>query len=257
VHDALAALPGVRHVTIDFAQKQVVVTADPSAADPKAFVRALVEAGYGGSVLKTATITGPKTAPKSGESGRPSPGLPDGENPPSKKKVGATSSGAFGTHISARAELDHDVLRPGEPFRIAVVAKIGIGWHIYGNPIGPGVGKPTTLSAEAPEGIQLDPARYAPAHKSEQDFGKAGKTWVWEYTGETVLYLSGRVSKTAQPGTLDLPITLAGQVCSATSCVPGRLTIPISIRIVPKESPSKPVHADLFAGFDKAQPAGK
>ena len=253
MHDALAALPGVRHVTIDFAKKQAVVSVEPSTADGQAFVRALEEAGYGGSVLNETPPAEQKsgTPPKAGSK----KGAPN--QPPSKNPGGQTASGAFGIHVSARAQLDHDAFHPGDPFRVAVVVKIGEGWHIYGNPVGPGIGKPTVLSAEAPATIQLDPARYTPAHKADQDFGKAGKTWVWEYTRETVLHLSGRVAKTAPPGTVELPIILTGQVCSATSCIPGHLTIPVTIRIVPKESSSKPVHADLFTGFDKAQPAGK
>jgi hypothetical protein len=64
---------------------------------------------------------------------------------------------------------------------IWVVANIvlDLGWHIYGNPKGPGPGLPTILEVTSlPEGVTADPARFLPAEKFlEPDLGP--DEWVW------------------------------------------------------------------------------
>jgi copper chaperone CopZ len=52
VQEALAALPGVRNVTIDFPKKQVTCQVDETAkpAEDGRFGKALEEAGFGGTI---------------------------------------------------------------------------------------------------------------------------------------------------------------------------------------------------------------
>ena len=166
----------------------------------------------------------------------------------------STTSRGFGKHVSVQVHTDRDGYRPGDSFRIAVVIDVEKDWHIYGNPVGPGVGKPTVISAAA-FGIQFDPARYAQAHKAEQDFGNGNKTWVWEHTGQSVHFLTGRIAESVKPGDVLLTIKVAGQSCSAATCIPGKVMTPLTVRIVGKDSPVKQIHSKWFVGFDKAQPA--
>jgi copper chaperone CopZ len=52
VRKALAALPWVRQVRVDFDKQLAVVTADARRYDEKALIKALEKAGYGGKVVK-------------------------------------------------------------------------------------------------------------------------------------------------------------------------------------------------------------
>ena len=134
-----------------------------------------------------------------------------------------------------------------------MVFDIENGWHIYGNPVGPGIGKETVISAEAPEGFQLQASRYSPAHKKEQDFGEAGKTWVWEHTGRAIHHLSGRVAPDIAPGQFDLTVEVSAQVCSPGTCLPGTATVPLKVDVVAPGSPSRRINSDLFSGFNQAK----
>jgi hypothetical protein len=52
VQKALASLPWVRQVQVNYSQKQAVVVAEADKVDEPALVKALQQAGYGGRVVK-------------------------------------------------------------------------------------------------------------------------------------------------------------------------------------------------------------
>jgi hypothetical protein len=52
VREALASLPWVRQVKVDFNRKQAVVTVVADQYDQKALLEALEKEGYGGNVVK-------------------------------------------------------------------------------------------------------------------------------------------------------------------------------------------------------------
>ena len=52
VRKALASLPWVRQVQVNFDTKQAIVTADAARYDEKTMLKALEEAGFGGKVVK-------------------------------------------------------------------------------------------------------------------------------------------------------------------------------------------------------------
>jgi len=236
-------------VNIDVEKKHAVVTIEESALDEAKLVSALEDAGFGGSVLKkqSAPVTDKESAvpPKTDQPA-------DGAKPTDAQSRSSTP-GAFGKHVAVGAHLDRDLLRPGDSFRVAVVVDITDGWHIYGNPVGPGLGKPTVVSVAPAEGFRFEPARYAAAHKAEQDLGEFGTTWVWEHTGQTVHYLTGHIDSDAQPAEVELDITVFGQVCNPQSCLPGSVTAQLAVRIVPKDSPTQESNAKLFAKFEQAK----
>lgn len=256
MRDALAALPGVRHITVDFDKQQAIVSIAQNAYNEEKLVAALKDAGFGGSIKGTRQI-----APVRGDGAQPEvPPHGNGLNPPKPGDLSATdsepisySSASFRKHVQVGVHLDHDALRPGDAFRLAVVFDIEKGWHIYGNPVGPGVGRETVLSAEAPDGFDFDSARYAPAHRLEQDFGEAGKTWVWEHTGKTIHYLSGAVRSDVKPGDYQWTVEVFAQVCTKAACLPGTVRIRLPVTVAPRESPSQATNAELFVGFEKAK----
>ncbi len=249
---ALAALPGVRHVNVDFEKKQAVVTVEPDGYDKGKFIAALENAGFGGSVKAVKVAKSVPTEGTEPTSSPPLPGLID-EGPAAEPNKTNYSSASFAEHVRVSAHLDRDMLRPGDAFRVAVVFEIDGGWHIYGNPLGLGIGKETVVSAEGPHGLEFGPARYAPAHRQEQDFGEAGKMWVWEHTGRTVHFLSGKVSDTTEPGAYQLTVAASAQVCTEGACLPGQATMRLPVTIVTADAPSHPANSELFKSFDQAR----
>ncbi len=225
-------------------------------------VAALKNAGFGGSVVRVQNAVpdavagdepGKQTSDTPPLAALPSEGPPLDE-PPARRVGTIYSSNSFSQHVQVSAYLDHDVLRPGDVFRIAVVFDIAEGWHIYGNPLGPGIGKETLVSVKVRDRFEFEPARYAPAHRQEQDFGEAGKTWVWEHSGQTIHFLAGQVGDAAEPGRYRLTIEATAQVCTTGACLPGQATVELPVTVVPAGSPSNPANGELFAGFNRAVP---
>ena len=94
-----------------------------------------------------------------------------------------------------------DQISVGKQAWVAVDITLDPGWHIYGNPKGPGPGLPTRLAVTSlPEGVKAEPARFLPAKKLvEAELGP--DEWVWIYSGRTIIYQ---------------PLTLTGEVAYGT-----------------------------------------
>ncbi len=227
---------------MDFERKQVVVAIDREATvDPQQMIAALKEAGFGGSLAgKAARKTG---ATQNLDHQRTTPA------------GGARSTTGFSSHVRLEAFLDRDGVRPGGSFRVAVVVSVDDGWHVYGNPLGPGIGQPTVISAEGPADFDFEPVRYAPAAKHQQDFGDSSRTWVWEYEGRTIHFLSGRIPEDVKSDTARLMVHVKGQVCNPKSCLPGSVQTELTIPIRSAQTESRLAHDELFRGFDEAKPA--
>jgi thiol:disulfide interchange protein len=111
-------------------------------------------------------------------------------------------------------------LGAGQEAWIAVTIALDDGWHIYGNPKGPGPGLPTILEVRSlPEGVNADPARFLPAEKLfEPDLGP--DEWVWIYRKKTTIYmrLSTPSNLALQNHQVQLHLHLA--LCREGVCMP-------------------------------------
>ncbi|RMH45350.1 MAG: hypothetical protein D6689_00015 [Deltaproteobacteria bacterium] len=226
----------MEHAEVSFDDKRAVVSVGPGGASTEAMIASLEAAGYGGSVVD-------------GGAGAAAPPPPPGY-----------SSAPFAERVRVRAVVDRAPLAPGEPFRVAAVIDVADGWHIYGNPVGPGVGKPTVVSLVDADGATGAAARYAPGAKVEQDFGDAGKTWVYESTGRVVHYVAGAVAADAAPGPRSWKLRVEAQVCDPGHCIPGSAVVDVPVDIAARgAAPGRARDADLFAGFEaaRAAPAGQ
>jgi hypothetical protein len=241
VQSALATLPGVRQVEVDFTNKVAVVKVDNDKVDIVAMTAALKKAGFGGSVAK------PNNEKNSDSNGETSPAKGDTQSSAATKYV----PDRFGQYIQVAAKLDYDVVIPGRPFRVAVVFDVARKWHIYGNPLGPGIGQPTVISASGPNGFQFAPTRYAPAKKQVQDLGDE-KTWVFEHHGQVVHYLLGKVASDVAPGDYLLTLTAAGQVCDENACIPGKAIVELKVRVASVSTKQVTINQELFSKFNVA-----
>ena len=105
--------------------------------------------------------------------------------------------------------------------------------HIYGNPVGPGTGKPTTIQVRSPKGITADTPRYLPA-KQHTYPGDTG--FVRVYEGGTKFFIPLRVDTTTPPGNYTLSMTVDSLLCSDQSCLPDLVKISYRLKVLPAGS---------------------
>lgn len=120
----------------------------------------------------------------------------------------------------------------GQHVWIAVTLTLDPGWHIYGNPKGPGPGLPTTLIVtSSPEGVQVDKARFLPAKKLiEADLGP--DEWVWAYKGRTTIYLKLSTPDNLASGHHQTQLRLRTLLCREGLCMPYQTDLVASFEII-------------------------
>lgn len=115
-----------------------------------------------------------------------------------------------------------------------VVANIVLerGWHIYGNPKGPGPGLPTILEVTSlPEAVTADPARFLPAEKFlEPDLGP--DEWVWAYKNKTSIYVRLSTPDNLSSGTHQVQLLLRALFCREGLCMPYKTDLAATLTIV-------------------------
>lgn len=115
-----------------------------------------------------------------------------------------------------------------------VVANIvlDLGWHIYGNPKGPGPGLPTILEVTSlPEGVTADPARFLPAEKLiETDLGP--DEWVWAYKKKTSIYVRLSTPGNLSSGSHQVQLLLRTLLCREGLCMPYKTDLAATLTIV-------------------------
>jgi thiol:disulfide interchange protein len=119
---------------------------------------------------------------------------------------------------------------PDDTVLIALEAGIADRYHLYGNPLGPGIGKPLTISIRGGEGVQwLDIIKSVPKKYNPEIGG-----WVFAYEKQATFILRGlaRNAETAKGTAI-----IDGLECY-TSCYPVHYELPFSIVIDPKAEPS-------------------
>jgi thiol:disulfide interchange protein DsbD len=114
----------------------------------------------------------------------------------------------------------------------AVEISMDRGWHIYGNPKGPGPGLPTILKATTlPQGIQAAPARFLPAQKIiEEELDPS--EWVWAYKDQTVIYMLFSTSNALLPGDYRVGLYLSALLCREGICMPYKTDLMTNLDIV-------------------------
>ena len=156
--------------------------------------------------------------------------------------------------VTAKGYLDRTLVHPGETFRVALVLTIQKGWHIYGNPMGPGTGKPTEVTPFPAEGFEVGPTLMSPPERLDQpELGP--DDWVWGYEDEAKAFFEVAASKDLKPGKYTLTFEVDGLACMQ-SCVPQNFQVDLVVPVGPPGAPSKPANAAVFADINQAKPAG-
>jgi thiol:disulfide interchange protein len=139
----------------------------------------------------------------------------------------------LGIHLPLRVEVKTYPSRigAGQEAWIAVAISLDKGWHIYGNPKGPGPGLPTILEVlSLPEGFRADAARFLPAEKLvEPDLGL--DEWVWIYRKKTTIYLHLFTPSQLPFKKHQIRLHLQLALCREGVCMPYKteLTVPLNV----------------------------
>ncbi len=112
---------------------------------------------------------------------------------------------------------------PGDTVVIGLRLKIPAGYHLYANPLGPGVGRPVTIRIEGASGVGWIDIKMAPAERYSPESG----AWVWAWEKETAFFPCG-IARTV--GVTNGSIVIDALICN-TSCVPLHYSIPFTVRI--------------------------
>ncbi len=115
---------------------------------------------------------------------------------------------------------------------IALNFTIPAGYHLYGNPLGPGIGKPLNLSVKSNENIQWIDARKQSPQKFKPDIGD----WVWAYESKATFFLTGVLKGQIDNKQQEIndTIILDALICKNV-CIPLYKEIRISIKLSDKQ----------------------
>ncbi len=122
--------------------------------------------------------------------------------------------------------------------------------YIYGNPKGPGIGKPTVVSVGADPVITIGIPRYQPAEKYSPGDGD----FVWIYRNTARFHIPFTVSDTASLGTYDAKLKFSALLCSKTSCVPKEYTFDYPVTVLPPGRAGTEYDESLRKSFDRSKP---
>ena len=113
---------------------------------------------------------------------------------------------------------------PDDTIILGLTVKIPYDYHLYGNPLGPGIGKPLSISNNSNQINWLE-IRKLPPKKFSPTIGK----WVWAYEKETNFFLIGTIlNKDAKE--ISGTFSFKGLICK-TACIPVNKEIPYKITI--------------------------
>ncbi|MBD3321873.1 MAG: hypothetical protein GF350_12325 [Chitinivibrionales bacterium] len=132
---------------------------------------------------------------------------------------------SYSADISVTARPDRDGYAVGDTARIACIVSIPSSYHLYGNPLGPGIGKPLKISLQGNDGFSVTGMRKSPAEKYKPDIGE----WVWAYEKEARFFIEGVIRENA-PEEIEGTIIFDGLICH-TACVPFTKKVPFVLTI--------------------------
>ncbi len=142
--------------------------------------------------------------------------------------------------LSTQVILDKPFYAAGDTIVAAFRVVIPERFHLYSNPLGPGIGKPLRLSVACDSGVRWLAARKPPPMRFYPEIGD----WVWVYQKSACFFFQGVIERGFSP-VVDGRVVLNGLIC-ASSCLP--VSVRTDFRVNVSNHPSA-------AGFFDSQPA--
>lgn len=146
--------------------------------------------------------------------------------------------------VEARVVLATDAAHAGSPLKLAVLAQVAAGYHINEH-------KPT-LDYLIPTELKIDPVDQFTVKKLVYPKGTLRKfafsdTPLSVYEGPVVVGALLQAGKDVPTGLFTLKAKLAYQACDDHACLPpSNVPLTVTIKIVSRDVPLKPVESDVF-----------
>jgi thiol:disulfide interchange protein len=114
---------------------------------------------------------------------------------------------------------------PGDTVILGLKVNIPGKYHLYGNPLGPGIGKPVNIGIDgAGDMVWLDIKKNAPVK-----FYPSTGDWVWAYKTNAYFFVKG-IAGHASDSVVNGNLQFNGLMCSL-SCIPVEKSIPFTLKI--------------------------
>jgi len=127
----------------------------------------------------------------------------------------ALTSACFSqVELTVNSILDKKVYAPGDTVVVALECIIPEGHHLYGNPLGPGIGKPLELTLNDKNGISWEKAFKTPPKKYQPPI----EGWVWAYEKKTWFFIQGIITASSSTGIYDT-LNFNALICR-DACIP-------------------------------------
>lgn len=114
--------------------------------------------------------------------------------------------------------------------RLALKIKIPSKYHLYANPLGPGIGKPLQISVNGADNIIWHQVKKPLATKFKPSIGD----WVWAYENQQVFFFSGDIKENFE-GDINGTIHIDGLICN-TDCIPVKKDVQFSVKVTKSSS---------------------
>jgi len=132
--------------------------------------------------------------------------------------------------LSASVVLSKTTFAPHDTVTAVLHVSIPDEYHLFGNPIGEGIGKPVTISIGNVKGIRwLSVTKTAPKKMTPETGG-----WVWAYEKNADFFCTGVITDSSV-SLLNASITIQGLICSR-SCIPICKVVPFVITVSPQST---------------------
>ncbi len=151
--------------------------------------------------------------------------------------------------LTANVVLDKSSYGPGDTVVAAVHVFVPSKFHLYANPLGPGIGKPVIVSLGKSDDIQWVTLRKSAPEKFTPEIGG----WVWAYEKNAYFYCKGVLSPHPSKE-IHTGFVLQGLMC-ATACIPVSLVKDVDVGVSASSSGlSFEKHPDLAEIAKQCEP---
>jgi DsbC/DsbD-like thiol-disulfide interchange protein len=136
--------------------------------------------------------------------------------------------------VAARAVLmPGSAVEPGGLVSIRLELSFRPGWHVYANPAGVEMFRPTVAGLGRGAAATIVNVEYPPGERKSVEDGSGQVARVYERP--TVIVMRVRLVNSARPGPMTLPLELRHQACNDSACLPPKaLTVPLALTVRPR-----------------------
>jgi DsbC/DsbD-like thiol-disulfide interchange protein len=157
--------------------------------------------------------------------------------------------------VEVKTVLGADGVRPGKTIKIAALVRIAPGFHINDHKPTLDYLIPTEWKLEPPNSISVERVVYPKGQLKKFAFSDMPLS---VYEGSLTVGALLRVAPTVRPGAYTLNGKFNYQACNDHACLPPKsLPVTLSVNVVARGTPLKPLNTNVFSSLGELEPARK